>query len=87
MRTQPMCGRRHHYCVANMRAAWPALQPSLEQRHTSFAIAIANKGWKKALADDVHLKNGLNVALGTVTYKAVAMTWAIPMCRRTGYLR
>jgi hypothetical protein len=35
-------------------------------------MAIANKGWKKALADDVHLKNGLNVALGKVTYKAVA---------------
>jgi alanine dehydrogenase len=37
-----------------------------------FAMAIANKGWKKALADDVHLKHGLNVALGSVTYKAVA---------------
>jgi alanine dehydrogenase len=35
-------------------------------------LAIANKGWKRALADDPHLKNGLNVAMGKVTYKAVA---------------
>jgi alanine dehydrogenase len=31
-----------------------------------------NKGWKKALHDDVHLRHGLNVAGGKVTYKAVA---------------
>ena len=37
-----------------------------------FGLAIANKGWKKALADDAHLRNGLNVAGGKVTYKAVA---------------
>ncbi|NJM31006.1 MAG: hypothetical protein HC855_13725 [Rhizobiales bacterium] len=37
-----------------------------------FGLAIANKGWKKALADDPHLRNGLNVAFGKVTYKAVA---------------
>jgi alanine dehydrogenase len=37
-----------------------------------FALAIADKGWKKALADDLHLRNGLNVAGGKVTHKAVA---------------
>jgi alanine dehydrogenase len=37
-----------------------------------FALAIANKGWQKALSDDAHLRNGLNVANGKVTYKAVA---------------
>jgi len=37
-----------------------------------FAVALANKGYKKALADDVHLMNGLNVHDGKVTYKAVA---------------
>ena len=35
-------------------------------------MAIAGKGWRKALADDPHLLNGLNVANGKVTYKAVA---------------
>jgi alanine dehydrogenase len=37
-----------------------------------FGLAIMNKGWKKALSDDIHLRNGLNVAGGKVTYKAVA---------------
>jgi alanine dehydrogenase len=36
------------------------------------AIALADKGWKRALADDPHLRAGLNVAHGQVTYEAVA---------------
>jgi len=40
------------------------------------AVAIANKGWKQALLDDVHLRHGLNVALGQVSYEAVAKTLA-----------
>ncbi len=36
------------------------------------AVALAGKGWKQALSDDVHLRNGLNVCLGKVTYAAVA---------------
>ena len=34
--------------------------------------ALADKGWKQALSDDPHLRAGLNVADGKVTYKAVA---------------
>jgi alanine dehydrogenase len=37
-----------------------------------FVVAIANKGWKRALADDVHLLQGLNVAFGKVTCEPVA---------------
>jgi len=37
-----------------------------------FALALANKGYKQALKDDVHLCNGLNVHLGRITYQAVA---------------
>ena len=37
------------------------------------ALALADKGWKRALKDSVHLKNGLNVCLGKVTYEAVAL--------------
>ena len=37
-----------------------------------FALALANKGWKKALGDDAHLRNGLNVADGKVTCAPVA---------------
>ena len=37
-----------------------------------FVLALAGKGWKKALTDDAHLRAGLNVAFGKVTYRAVA---------------
>ena len=36
------------------------------------AVTLADKGWKQALKDNVHLKNGLNVAQGKGTYEAVA---------------
>jgi alanine dehydrogenase len=50
----------------------PARPPRAQQSHLPFVLAIADKGWKKALADDPHLKNGLNVAFGKVTCKPVA---------------
>ncbi len=37
-----------------------------------FVLALADKGWKKALADDPHLQNGLNIAFGKVTCQPVA---------------
>ena len=37
-----------------------------------FALKIADKGYKQALLEDHHLRNGLNVYRGKVTYKAVA---------------
>jgi alanine dehydrogenase len=37
-----------------------------------FTLALADKGYRAALAEDPHLKAGLNVAGGKVTYKAVA---------------
>jgi alanine dehydrogenase len=62
-----------HYCVANMPGGVARTSTfALNNVTLPFAMAIANKGWKKALADDAHLKNGLNVAHGHVTYKAVA---------------
>ena len=35
-------------------------------------MALAEKGWRKALADDAHLRNGLNVHAGKITHAAVA---------------
>jgi alanine dehydrogenase len=62
-----------HYCVANMPGGVARTSTfALNNVTLPFAMAIANKGWKKALSDDAHLKNGLNVAHGQVTYKAVA---------------
>jgi alanine dehydrogenase len=37
-----------------------------------FLLSLADKGWKKACADDAHLKAGLNVHAGKLTYAAVA---------------
>ena len=63
-----------HYCVANMPGAVARTSTfALNNATISHALALADKGWKQALRDDVHLANGLNVALGKVTYEAVAM--------------
>ncbi|MYF07584.1 MAG: alanine dehydrogenase, partial [Rhodospirillaceae bacterium] len=37
-----------------------------------YTLAIADKGWRQALADDPHLMNGLNVHAGSITHAAVA---------------
>ena len=62
-----------HYCVANMPGGVARTSTyALNNVTLPFALAIANKGWKKALLDDPHLRNGLNVIDGKVTYRAVA---------------
>jgi alanine dehydrogenase len=37
-----------------------------------FVQALAEKGWKKALEDDRHFLNGLNVHRGLITHRGVA---------------
>ena len=62
-----------HYCVTNMPSAAARTSTiALNNATLPFTLALANKGYRKALAEDPHLKNGLNVAGGKVTYKAVA---------------
>ena len=62
-----------HYCVANMPGAVARTSTfALNHATLPFALALADKGWKKACADDPHLLAGLNVHAGRVTYKAVA---------------
>lgn len=62
-----------HYCVANMPGAVARTSTlALNNATLPFAIALANKGYKKALMEDQHLLNGLNVCKGHITYKAVA---------------
>jgi len=62
-----------HYCVANMPGAVARTSTfALNNATLPFAVALANKGYKKALAEDPHLMNGLNIHEGKVTYKAVA---------------
>lgn len=62
-----------HYCVANMPGAVARTSTfALNNVTLPFILAIADKGLNKALLDDPHLLEGLNVYRGQVTYKAVA---------------
>ena len=62
-----------HYCVANMPGGVPRTSTfALNNATLPFALALADKGWKRALAEDVHLRDGLNVAFGKVTCRPVA---------------
>ena len=62
-----------HYCVANMPGGVPRTSTfALNNATLPFVVAIAGKGWKRALADDLHLRQGLNVAFGHVTCRPVA---------------
>ncbi|TBW34492.1 alanine dehydrogenase [Siculibacillus lacustris] len=62
-----------HYCVANMPGGVARTSTfALANATLPFAVALAEKGWRKALADDPHLANGLNVHAGRVTCPAVA---------------
>ncbi len=68
-----------HYCVANMPGAVPRTSTfALNNATLPFIIELANKGAKQACADNVHLRNGLNVHAGHVTYKPVADGFKLP---------
>lgn len=61
-----------HYCVANMPGAVARTSTiALGNATLPFMLALADKGWKKACADDPHLLAGLNVHDGQLTYAAV----------------
>jgi alanine dehydrogenase len=62
-----------HYCVANMPGAVARTSTfALNNATLPFATALADKGYRQALAADPHLMNGLNIHHGSVTYQAVA---------------
>lgn len=62
-----------HYCVANMPGAVSRTSTfALNNVTLPFGLALADKGYKKAFEDDAHLREGLNVYKGKVTYAAVA---------------
>ncbi len=62
-----------HYCVANMPGAVP-LTSALALNHSvlPYALELADKGWKQALAGNPNFLNGLNVCDGKITHSAVA---------------
>lgn len=69
-----------HYCVANMPGAVARTSTqALGNATMPFMLALANKGWKQACADDRHLLNGLNVHAGKLTYAAVGQALNLPV--------
>ncbi|MEO7760577.1 MAG: alanine dehydrogenase [Casimicrobiaceae bacterium] len=62
-----------HYCVANMPGGVPRTSTlALNNATLPYVLALADKGARRALHDDPHLLNGLNVLAGKITNKAVA---------------
>jgi alanine dehydrogenase len=62
-----------HYCVANMPGAVPRTSThALNNVTLPYALALADKGYKRALLENPNFLMGLNVCNGKVTYPAVA---------------
>lgn len=65
-----------HYCVTNMPGAVARTSTiALNNATLPFVIALADKGVVAALRADPHLRAGLNVHAGKLTYQAVAQTF------------
>ena len=61
-----------HYCVTNMPGAVPlTATQALNKVTLSYIEELANKGIDKALDENEHLKNGLNIKNGTITHSGV----------------
>jgi alanine dehydrogenase len=76
-----------HYCVTNMPGAVPRTSTfALSNATTPFLLALADKGLG-ALRDDPHLRDGLNVYDGKVTYRAVADALKLPYTPADAVLR
>ncbi|HET7040978.1 MAG TPA: alanine dehydrogenase, partial [Gemmatimonadales bacterium] len=68
-----------HYCVTNMPGAVARTSTfALNNATLPFVLALADKGWRKALAEDAHLEHGLNVHAGALTHPAVAQDLGLP---------
>jgi len=62
-----------HYCVANIPGAVPRTSThALNNVTLPHVLALADKGYRQALLDDPHLRNGLNVHRGNITIREVA---------------
>lgn len=67
-----------HYCVANIPGAVPYTSTlALTNATLPYALQLADKGWRKACADNEELRKGLNIVEGKVVYKEVAEAWGL----------
>jgi alanine dehydrogenase len=68
-----------HYCVANMPGIVPQTSTyALTNSTLSYALNLADKGFKRAVAEDPALRKGINVYRGQITCKGVADAWDLP---------
>jgi alanine dehydrogenase len=68
-----------HYCVTNMPGAVARTSTvALNNATLPFVVAIAERGWRRALVEDPHLRDGLNVCRGQITHPAVARDLDLP---------
>ena len=69
-----------HYCVTNMPGAVARTSTlALNNATLPFVLALTDKGWKRALADDPHLRHGLNIRAGRLTHEAVGQALDLPV--------
>lgn len=62
-----------HYCVTNMPGGVPRTSTfALNNATLPFVIQLANKGYRRALLDNIYLRDGLNICAGCITHKGVA---------------
>ena len=67
-----------HYCVANMPGAVPKTSTiALTNATLPYAVEIADKGWRRAFAENAEIRGGANVVEGRVTYKGVAEAFGL----------
>jgi alanine dehydrogenase len=68
-----------HYCVTNMPGAVARTSTvALNNATLPYVLALADRGWQRALRDDAHLRSGLNICRGRVTHSAVARDLDLP---------
>lgn len=67
-----------HYCVANMPGAVPLTSTmALTNATLPYAVAIANKGWQQVAQENLHIREGINIACGKVAYRGVAEAFGL----------
>lgn len=67
-----------HYCVANIPGAVPYTSTlALTNATLPYALQLADKGWRKACAENMELRRGLNIVEGKIVYRSVAEAWAL----------
>jgi alanine dehydrogenase len=67
-----------HYCVTNMPGAVPRTSTyALTNATLPFVLALADKGWRRAMLEDPHLREGLNVHDHQITHPAVAQAFGM----------